>query len=136
MINLELIKSQVGCNEAANLAQIKLCNHKLQKANLPEIPSAYAELLQQCNGFSNEDARVFGAEITDNNWYTDIFAYNQRFFDEENSSVLILGVDDERYFIYDTTDKEYRLIDQYTYEIVFSDTSFEGCLYRLLRIED
>ncbi|MBP1532183.1 MAG: hypothetical protein ILA52_01630, partial [Alphaproteobacteria bacterium] len=71
-----------------------------------------------------------------NNWYTDIFAYNQRFFDEENSSVLILGVDDERYFIYDTTDKEYRLIDQYTYEIVFSDTSFEGCLYRLLRIED
>lgn len=135
MSDVDIIKEQVGYNEPAGEAQIRICNLKLKQNNLPEIPSEYAGLLKECNGFSNEDAHIFGVEIKDNNWYKDIFAFNLAHFHNHSANWLILGESDYFFFIYDAEQKRYFIVDRDTLEEEFSETAFMPAVNYILRIE-
>ncbi|MBR1841227.1 MAG: hypothetical protein IJ778_03775 [Alphaproteobacteria bacterium] len=132
---LNILKEQIGCNQPATAAQIAMCNVKLKQARLPEIPADYAELLTQANGFSNEGALAFGAEIKNNNWFTDIVKYNQEYFDGKPSSWLILGADDWFYFVYNKIENKYGLLDQDTLKADWISENIEVPLFQLLKIE-
>lgn len=132
---LNLLKEQIGCNQPATPTQIAMCNVKLKQAELPEIPESYAELLKSANGFSNEGALAFGAEIKNNNWFTDIVKYNQEYFDGEPSSWLILGADDWFYFVYNKIENKYGLLDQDTLKAEWISENIEVPLFQLLKIE-
>lgn len=135
MQDIEKIKEQVGFNVPADEAQIKICNIKLKQNNLPELPLEYISLLKNCNGFSNEDCSVFGAEIKNNNWYKDIAAFNISYFHGKSSKWLILGENDFFYFIYDDEQKKYYVADRDNLEEERSDNDFYLLLEFLLRIE-
>ena len=135
MSDVKVLEEQVGCNEAASEAQIKICNLKLKQNNLPELPTEYAAMLKIHNGFSNEDAKIFGAEIKDNNWYKDIAGFNIGYFHGNQSDWLILGESDFLLFIYDSSQKKYFITDRDDLEEEYSETDFMTALYYLLRIE-
>ena len=132
---LNILKEQIGCNHPASLAQISMCNIKLKQAGLPEIPADYVELLKSANGFSNEGALAFGAEVKNNNWFTDIVKYNQEYFEEQPSSWLILGADDWYYFAYNKLQNQYALLDQDTLNAEWISDNIEEPLFQLLKIE-
>lgn len=135
MLNVDIFKEQVGCNVAANEAQIRICNLKLKQNNLPEIPQEYAEVLKMCNGFSNEDVFVFGAEIKNNNWYKDLAEFNIAYFRGNKVTWLILGEDDFSFFIYDAKQKKYYIAGRDDLEEEFSDSDFLTSLEYILKIE-
>ncbi|MBR1601294.1 MAG: YrhA family protein [Alphaproteobacteria bacterium] len=135
MQDMERIKEQVGCNEPASDAQIKICNIKLKQNNLPELPAEYAEVLKICNGFSNEDVFVFGAEIKNNNRFKDIAEFNIAYFADSQVDWLILGEDDFFYFIYDAEQKKYCIADRDTFDEEYSNADFMMPLEYILRIE-
>lgn len=135
MPDMERIKVQVGCNEPASEAQIKICNIKLKQNNLPELPVEYTEVLKICNGFSNEDAAVFGVEIKNNNWFKDIAVFNIAYFHGNSANWLILGQDDFFYFIYDAEQKKYYIADRDTLDEECSDSDYMLPLEYILRIE-
>lgn len=132
---LNILKEQIGCNQPATAAQIAMCNVKLKQARLPEIPADYAELLTQANGFSNEGALAFGAEIRNNNWFKDIVLYNEEYFGGEPATWLILGADDWFYFVYNKTENKYGLLDQDTMEASFISDTYIEPMFELLKIE-
>lgn len=132
---LERLKENVGYNEPATLAQIKLCNMKLKQNALFEIPADFADLLMQCNGFSNDDAEVFGAEIKGHNWYRDLAEYNISFFRKQPSSWLVLGKDDMYFLGYDKEREEYAIVDQDTLEAEFSTKTLSEALGFILRVD-
>ena len=129
-------KNEVGCNEAATIAQIKLCNLKLKQAGFPELPDEYAELLMQANGFSNEGVEVFGAEVKDNNWFKDIAAYNLRYFKSHASPWVLLGKDEYFYFIYEKQQNKYAIVEQDSVALEFISDNLQEVLSKFLRIED
>ncbi|MBQ8481401.1 MAG: hypothetical protein IJ532_02565 [Alphaproteobacteria bacterium] len=135
MPDMEIIKEQVGCNEPATEAQIKICNIKLKQNNLPELPAEYAEVLKVCNGFSNEDVSVFGTEIKNNNWFKDAAVFNTAYFHGNGADWLILGEDDFVYFVYSAGEKKYHIIDRDTLEKEFSTEDISVALNSILRIE-
>jgi len=135
MFDVNKIKEQVGFHIPAGDGQIKICNIKLKQNNLPELPKDYSDLLKMCNGFSNEDCAVFGAEITKHNRYKDIVAFNTTYFHQKPSKWLILGENDFFYFIYDAKEKMYVLADRDSLETEISDTNFAPALEAILRIE-
>lgn len=134
MLNIDTIKEQVGCNHPATEAQIKICNLRLRQNNLPELPDEYANLLKMCNGFSNEDALVFGAEVKNHNWYKDIADFNITYFHNGKADWLILGENDFFLFIYDSEQKKYFIADRDTLEEEFSATDFMSAVINILRI--
>ena len=133
---IKTIKEQVGCNEPATVLQISMCNAKLKQAGLPELPATYAALLQQFNGFSNEGALVFGAEIKENNWFKDIVTYNLRYFGDEKASWIIIGADDWFYFIYNKEKNKYFIVDQVSFEPEVESNTFEEPLSWILHLEE
>jgi hypothetical protein len=135
MLNIDTIKEQVGCNHPATEAQIKICNLKLKQNNLPEIPDEYVGLLKICNGFSNEDALVFGADVKNHNWYKDIADFNIAYFHNGKSDWLILGENDFFLFVYASQQQKYFIVDRDTLEENFSDTDFMPMVNYILRIE-
>lgn len=135
MLHTDKIKEQVGCNEPANEAQIRICNIKLKKNNLPEIPAEYAELLKIGNGFSNEDVAVFGVEIKNHNWFKDIADFNIAYFHGQEADWLILGEDETRYFLYDSGQKKYFVAEKDDLYEVAEDDDFAEILENFLRIE-
>lgn len=135
MFNINKIKEQVGCHVPATERQIKICNIKLKQNNLPEIPKDYTDILQTCNGFSNEDCCVFGAENTKHNCYKDIVSFNVSYFHKQPSQWLILGENDFFYFVYDAEQKIYVLADRDTLEEESSSKDFSTLLDAILRIE-
>ena len=135
MSELEVIKEQVGYNQPATEAQIRICNLKLKQNNLPELPKEYIDLLKKCNGFSNEDARIFGAEIKDNNWYKDVASFNITHFHGQGSNWLILGESDFAFFIYDSKQKKYCISDRDTLEAEYSKIDFMRAINDILRVE-
>lgn len=135
MLNVDILKEQVGCNAPASEAQIKICNLKLKQNNLPELPSEYADMLKICNGFSNEDAHIFGVEVQNNNWYKDIAAFNIAYFHGQSANWLILGEDEVSLFIYDTEQQNYYIADRDTLEEDFVSKDFAKAVECILRIE-
>lgn len=135
MFDINKIKEQVGFHIPASDGQIKICNIKLKQNNLPELPKDYSDLLKMCNGFSNEDCTVFGAEITKHNRYKDIVSFNTAYFHQQPSEWLILGENDFFYFIYDAKEKMYVLADRDSLATEISDTNFAPVLEAILRIE-
>ena len=135
MSDVDIIKEQVGYNQPATEAQIRICNLKLKQNNLPEVPNEYADLLKICNGFSNEDALVFGADVKNHNWYKDIADFNIAYFHNGKADWLILGENDFFLFIYDSGQKKYIIADRDTLEEEFSETDFMPAVNSLLRIE-
>ena len=135
MPDMETIKEQVGCNEPATEAQIKICNIKLKQSNFPELPGEYAEILKICNGFSNEDVSVFGAEIKNNNWFKNVADFNMAYFHNNGADWLILGEDDFVYFVYSAGEKKYCIVDRDTLEEEFSTEDISVALNCILRIE-
>lgn len=134
-LNVDKLKEQAGCNTPADEAQIRICNLKLKQNNLPEIPTDYAELLKIANGFSNENAWVFGADIKNNNWYKDIADFNIDYFHGQPAKWLILGEDDFLYFIYDAERKVYCIADRDDFEEETSSDEFDLPLAYILRLE-
>ncbi|MBR2137295.1 MAG: hypothetical protein IJ852_04990 [Alphaproteobacteria bacterium] len=134
-IMIETLKTHVGYNLPATLAQIKMCNMKLKQNNLPEIPIDFANLLMQCNGFSNDDAEVFGAESKGHNVYRDLVEYNLSFFRHQAASWLVLGKDDMYFLGYDQKKGMYAIIDQDTLEAEFSTESLPEALGYILRVD-
>ena len=135
MLSIEDIKNQVGCNAPATEAQIQLCNLKLRQSNLPELPVDYAYMLKICNGFSNEDAAIFGADVKDNNWYEDIAEFNITYFRGKSAEWLILGEDDFFFFIYDARQKRYYIADRDTFDEEFSSADFILPVEYILKVE-
>lgn len=135
MSDIDIIKEQVGYNQPATEAQIRICNFKLKQNNLPEIPGKFIALLKQCNGFSNEDAHIFGADVKNHNWYKDIADFNIAYFHQDHADWLILGESDFFFFIYDSGQKKYFIADRDTLEEEFSETDFMPAINSLLRIE-
>lgn len=135
MSDVEILKEQVGYNQPASEAEIRICNLKLKQNKLPEIPNEYIDLLKTCNGFSNEDAHIFGVEIKDNNWYKDMAAFNAAYFHDSGADWLILGESDFFFFVYDSGQKQYYLVDRDTLEEKYSDVEFMPVLSEILRIE-
>ena len=121
MSDIDVIKEQVGYNKPATEAQIRICNLKLKQNNLPEIPTDFENLIKQCNGFSNEDARIFGADVKDNNWYKDVATFNIAYFNGNSANWLILGENDFYFFIYDSEQKKYCITDRDTLEDEYPD---------------
>lgn len=136
MLNVDEIKEQVGCNEPAIEAQIRICDLRLKQNNLPELPSNYVDLLKICNGFSNEDASVFGAGIKDNNWYKDIADFNIAHFHGNGTNCLILGESDFFFFVYDAKEGKYYIVDRDTLEEEYSQADFMPMVKYILRIEE
>lgn len=135
MFNIDAIKEQAGCNKPATEAQIRICNLKLKQNNLPELPSEYTQLLKVCNGFSNEDAHIFGADVKDNNWYKDVASFNISYFHGKGAKWLILGESDFSLFIYDSEAKKYYISDRDTLEEEYSKIDFMPMINDVLRIE-
>ena len=135
MFNINRIKEQVGFHLPASEGQIRICNIKLKQNSLPEIPQAYADVLKACNGFSNEDCCVFGAETAKHNKYKDIAEFNVSYFHKQTSDWLILGENDFFYFIYDATQKKYVLADRDTLEEEISSEDFDVVMEAVLRID-
>lgn len=118
MKNIEEIKQQVDYNIAATDAQIKLCNTRLRKAGLPEIPEKYAEILMAANGYIHEDINVFGAGLSeDETWFSDIFAGNA---DHQKSDILILGIAENTHLIFNNSDETFKVIDNSFDDILVS----------------
>jgi hypothetical protein len=135
MLNVDIIKEQVGYNKPATEAEIRICNLKLKQNKLPELPTEYADLLKKCNGLSNEDAKIFGVEIKNNNWYKDIVNFNTLYFHGNSTDWLILGENDSFFFIYNSGDKKYLIADRDTLEEEWSENDFMPVLIEILRIE-
>ncbi len=131
----KVLKSQnIGCNKPLSEAQIKIANIKLKQCGLPEIPSDFAAIIREANGFSNEGALVFGVE-TASNFFEDLVLFNQQFFRKRPSSKLILGYDECFYFLYEDKDKTYKIVDKDTLEEENSTTSPDELIGFLLRAE-
>ena len=135
MLNIEKFKEQVGCNIPATEAQIRICNLKLRQNNLPEIPTDFSKVLEVCNGFSNEDTSIFGAEIKNNNWYTDIAEFNISYFQGEPAKWLILGESDFFFLVYDELQSKYYVADRDTFDEEFSTEDVSSPLEYMLKIE-
>lgn len=135
MLNIDALKEQVGCNAPASETQIKICNLKLKQNNLPELPSEYSDMLKMCNGFSNEDAHIFGAEIKGNNWYKDIATFNIAYFHGCSVNWIILGEDEAFYFIYDAEQQKYYIAERDTLDEDFVAQDFTKAVEYILRIE-
>ena len=135
MSDLKFIEEQVGCNKPATEAQIKICNIKLKQNNLPELPQRFTDLLKAHNGFSNEDAKIFGAEVKDNNRYKDVAAFNIAYFHGNKANWLILGENDFSYFIYDSEQNKYYMTDRDSMEEEHSEIDMMPILDDVLRIE-
>ena len=135
MSDIDIIKEQVGYNKPATEAQIRICNLKLKQNNLPEIPTDFENLIKQCNGFSNEDARIFGADVKDNNWYKDVATFNIAYFNGNSANWLILGENDFYFFIYDSEQKKYCITDRDTLEDEYPEIDFMNAVNTILRIE-
>lgn len=135
MLDVDIIKEQVGCNEPATEAQIKICNLKLKQNNLPELPTEYSDVLKICNGFSNEDVSVFGVEIKNNNWYEDVADFNISYFHGNSAQWLILGKNDFFFFVYDAEQKIYYVVDRDTMDDECSSSDLAIPLQYILRIE-
>lgn len=134
MLDIKYIEEQAGCNEAAKEAQIRICNLKLKQNNLPELPFEFTDFLMLHNGFSNEDAKIFGAEIKNNNWYKDIATFNIKYFHSGKADWLILGENDDFFLIYDSEQKKYYISDRDDLEEEFSGTDFMQTISYILRI--
>lgn len=134
MLDVKYMEEQVGCNIPATDIQVKICNMKLKQNNLPELPDGYADLLKIHNGFSNEDAKVFGVEIKNNNWYKDIADFNINYFHGNKADWLILGENDYFFLIYDSSQKKYFVSDRDDLEEEYSETDFMQTINYLLRI--
>lgn len=132
---METIKQQAGYNAPATEAQIRICNLKLRQHDLPELPADYAEMLKICNGLSNEDSLIYGAETGENMRFKDLASFNISYFRGIKSDWLILGEDDYSYFVYDTGQKQYHLNDRETFEEVYSSDDFSAIVEDLLKIE-
>lgn len=135
MLDVDIIKEQVGCNEPATEAQIKICNLKLKQNNLPELPTEYSDVLKICNGFSNEDVSVFGVEIKNNNWYEDVADFNISYFHGNSAQWLILGKNDFFFFVYDAEQKIYYVVDRDSMDDECSSSDLAIPLQYILRIE-
>ena len=133
MKKLEKIKEQIGFNSHADAAQIKLCNAKLRAADLPSVPTEYASILSQSNGFSADDINVFGASLDDDEqWITDLAEYNLLY---RRSNQLTLGYDDCLRFFYDASSQSYQLYDNDIDEITLSSSDPLDVLLFFLRIQ-
>lgn len=135
MLDVKNIEENVGCNIPATEAQIRICNLKLKQNNLPELPAEYIELLKSHNGFSNEDAKIFGVEINNHNWYKDVAQFNISYFHGNKADWLILGESDFFFFIYDSGQKKYFITDRDDMEEEYSETDFMPAVYYLLHID-
>jgi len=135
MSDVKNIEENVGCNVPATEAQIRICNLKLKQNNLPELPAEYVELLKKHNGLSNEDAKVFGAEIKNNNWYKDVADFNINYFHGNKSDWLVLGESDFSFLVYDSSQKKYYMTDRDSMEEEHSEINIMPILDDLLRIE-
>ena len=135
MSDIDIIKEQVGYNKPATEAQIKICNIKLKQNNLPEMPTEFENLVKICNGFSNEDARIFGADVQNNNWYKDVATFNIAYFHGNSSNWLILGESDFYFFIYDSEKNKYHIADRDTLEDEFPEIDFMTAVNHILRNE-
>lgn len=135
MSDIDIIKEQVGCNNPATEAQIRICNLKLKQNNLPEMPTEFENLVKICNGFSNEDARIFGADVQNNNWFKDVATFNIAYFHGNSSNWLILGESDFYFFIYDSEKNKYYIADRDTLEDEFPEIDFMTAVNHILRIE-
>ena len=135
MLDFDRIKGQVGCNEPATEAQIKICNLRLKQNNLPELPTDYCDILKIYNGLSNEDASVFGVEIKNNNWYEDVADFNISYFNGNSAQWLILGKDNFFFFVYDAEQKMYYIVDRDTMDDECSSPDVAVPINYILRIE-
>lgn len=116
MVDLSRILAEVGCNQPALEAMVRMCSMKLRQNGLPELPESFCEVLKTCNGFSNEGSLVFGAEIKNNNWFKDVAAFNISYFKGESADWLILGEDDFFFLVYDSGREIYCVVDRDTLE--------------------
>lgn len=132
---IETLKQQVGCNVPTDNTKIHLTNVKLKQIGLPEIPNELAQLLQACNGFSNDGALVFGVENPNNHWFGDVYEFNCRFFRKQSAQWLILGRDECFYLIYEPAAKKYHIIEQDSFEPTISSQSIVEPLSFLLKLE-
>ena len=134
MSDVKNMEENVGCNVPATEAQVRICNLRLKQNNLPELPADYSDLLKLHNGFSNEDAKVFGVEIKDNNWYYDIADFNIKYFHGNKADWLILGENDFFFLVYDSSQKKYFIADRDDLEEEFSGDDFVPAVNYLLKI--
>ena len=128
------IKENAGCNKPATPAQIAALNLKLKQAGFSPLPDDFANLLRLANGFSNEDVRIFGAEVQDSSRFDDLLTYNRRLFHDKPANWLVLGRDDYWFLIYIPSVKSYQVVDQDTLQPEISSESLEEPLLSILRI--
>lgn len=108
---------ELGINAPTTAAQAMLANVKLKKAELPEIPADFIQLLTRCNGLSHEDSAILGIN-TGSNFFPDLAEFNlQRQNRRQKSDALILGYDNSLYLIYNAASGTYQLIDQDSFDI-------------------
>lgn len=128
------LNGNVGCNTPAQEAQIKAANLKLKQLRLPQLPEEFVALLKCANGFSNDDVRIYGAEIINDSWYDDVVRINKQLFHENSANWLLLGRDDYFYLIYIPSVSSYQLVDQDTLQPEISSETLEEPLLSILRV--
>ena len=128
------IKQNIGCNQAAEDAQIRVTNLKLKQDGFSPLPDEFIALLKFANGLSNDDVRIFGAELKDLTYFDDLVTFNRQFFHQQSANWLILGRDDNFYLIYVPSLQAYQLVDQDTLQPEISSKSLEKPLLSFLRI--
>ncbi len=128
------LKEVVGCNLPASEAQIRAANLKLKQDGLPPLPEEFAALLKCANGFSNDDVRIFGAELKNSSYFDDLFTYNHSLFHGKPANWLVLGRDDYYFLIYIPSIQAYQLVDQDTLQPEMSTETLETPLLSILRI--
>ncbi len=115
LISILAENEEVGKNTPCTDMQITVANVKLRKNNVPNIPADFAELLKKYNGLSCDGNTIFGV-ATETMFFPDLVNFNISLFEDEETTSIVLGQDEDFYLIYDYAAKTYRIIDKFDFE--------------------
>ena len=115
LISILAENEEVGKNNPCTDMQITVANVKLRKNNVPNIPADFAELLKKYNGLSCDGNTIFGI-ATETMFFPDLVDFNISLFEDEETTSIVLGQDEDFYLIYDYAAKTYRIIDKFDFE--------------------
>ena len=124
---------EIGKNDAATDVQISIASIRLRKSGLNEIPDDFAMLLKKYNGLSCDGNVIFGVD-TQTMFFPDLVEFNMDILENEETSCIILGQDEEDFLVYDYDVKKYRIIDQEDFEEKLKTTDLFYAVAWILKI--
>ncbi len=116
-----------------NINDIYEANKILSSNNRPTLPQDVILFLTTYNGLRTERGIIWGIDTEKHTFY-DIIAENLLSSNPNPSKTLILGEDDRTYIAYNQTTKRYAIVDNTTYQELFTSQSFANLVRQILKI--